>query len=58
MDMKKIMRNLFAGIASLIMGGLSFYAMSTPVTPNAIWIKFAVFIVVSLVVYLILKPKK
>ncbi len=52
------MKHIKQKIISLAIGGLSFYATSIPMTPIAIWIKIAVFGIVSLIVYLIIKPKK
>ena len=45
-------------IISVIIGAVAFYATSIPATPVAIWIKALVFILVSVFVYVIIKPKK
>ena len=51
------MKKKFVRIISLAIAGLSAYATSIPTSPNAIIIKVAVFIIVYVIVYYILKPK-
>nr|WP_319997648.1 hypothetical protein [uncultured Draconibacterium sp.] len=52
------MKNFKQKFISAIVGGLAFYATTWAATPMAMWIKFGVFIIVSLIVYFLIKPNE
>jgi membrane protein implicated in regulation of membrane protease activity len=52
------MKNFKQKLISVIIGGIAFYSTTMMMSPMAMWLKFAAFIVVSLFVYLVIKPKK
>lgn len=54
------MKHIKQKIISLAIGGLSYYvtSMSMVMSPGAMWIRIAVFVIVSLIVYFIIKPKE